>query len=147
MDFNGRVFTLNSHDIKFDYRRTNIEKNLIFLSASFKTQKNDMKKILENIQSLKEKKEISQPLRVKTGGSTFKNPKNKFKKKVWELIKESVDIQTTFGDAKISDKHCNFFINSKNASFENMLDLINFVKKKVKEKKGIDLDLELEIVK
>ena len=147
MDFNGRVFTLNSHDIKFDYRRTNIEKNLIFLSASFKTQKNDMKKILENIQSLKEKKEISQPLRVKTGGSTFKNPKNKFKKKVWEIIKESVDIQTTFGDAKISDKHCNFFINSKNASFENMLDLINFVKKKVKEKKGIDLDLELEIVK
>ena len=147
MDFNGRVFTLNSHDIKFDYRRTNIEKNLIFLSASFKTQKNDMKKILENIQSLKEKKEISQPLRVKTGGSTFKNPKNKFKKKVWEIIKESVDIQTTFGDAKISDKHCNFFINSKNASFENMIDLINFVKKKVKEKKGIDLDLELEIVK
>jgi len=95
---------------------------------------------------LKEKKENSQPLRVKTGGSTFKNPKNKSEKKVWELIKESVDTQTAFGDAKISDKHCNFFINSKNASFENMLDLINFVKKKVKEKKDIDLDLELEIV-
>ena len=147
MDFNGRVYTINAHDIKFDYRRTNIEKNLIFLSASFKTQKKDTKNILENIQSLKEKKEISQPLRVKTGGSTFKNPINHCNKKVWALIKESVDIQTTFGDAKISDKHCNFFINSKNASFENMLDLINFVKKKVKEKKGIDLDLELEIVK
>ena len=146
MDFNGRVYTINAHDIKFDYRRTNIEKNLIFLSASFKTQKNDTKNILENIQRLKEKKEISQPLRVKTGGSTFKNPKNHYKKKVWTLIKECVDIQTSFGDAKISDKHCNFFINSKNASFENMLDLINFVKKKVKEKKGIDLDLELEIV-
>ena len=146
MDFNGRVYTINAQDIKFDYRRTNIEKNLIFLSASFKTQKNDTKNILENIQSLKEKKEISQPLRVKTGGSTFKNPKNQCKKKVWALIKESVDIQTTFGDAKISNKHCNFFINSKNASFENMIDLINFVKKKVKEKKGIDLDLELEIV-
>ena len=146
MDFNGRVYTINAHDIKFDYRRTNIEKNLIFLSASFKTQKKDTKNILENIQSLKEKKEISQPLRVKTGGSTFKNPINHCNKKVWALIKESVDIQTTFGDAKISDKHCNFFINSKNASFENMLDLINFVKKKVKEKKGIDLDLELEIV-
>ena len=130
MDFNGRVYTINAHDIKFDYRRTNIEKNLIFLSASFKTQKKDTKNILENIQSLKEKKEISQPLRVKTGGSTFKNPINQCKKKVWALIKESVDIQTTFGDAKISDKHCNFFINSKNASFENMIDLINFVKKK-----------------
>ena len=146
MDFNGRVYTINSTDIKFYYRRTNLPKNLIFLSASFKTQKKDTKKILETIHYLKEKKENSQPLRVKTGGSTFKNPKNKSEKKVWELIKESVDTQTAFGDAKISDKHCNFFINSKNASFENMLDLINFVKKKVKEKKDIDLDLELEIV-
>ena len=146
MDFNGRVYTINSHDIKFDYRRTNLPKNLIFLSASFKTQKNDMKKIEENINNLKEKKEISQPLRVKTGGSTFKNPKNQSDQKVWELIKESVDIKKSFGDAKISDKHCNFFINSRNASFENMSDLINFVKKKVKENKGIDLDLELEIV-
>ena len=60
----------------------------------------------------------------------FQKSKKPLQKKVWALIKESVDIQTTFGDAKISDKHCNFFINSKNASFENMIDLINFVKKK-----------------
>ena len=146
MDFNGRVYTINSNDIKFDYRETNIPKNLIFLSASFKTQKSDMKKIVENIHNLKEKKKISQPLRVKTGGSTFKNPKIKSKKKVWELIKESLDTKATFGDAKISEKHCNFFINSRNASFDDMSDLIYFVKTKVKEKKGIDLDLELEIV-
>ena len=65
---------------------------------------------------------------------------------MWELIKESVDTQISFGDAKISEKHSNFFINSKNASFDNMNDLINFVKKKVKEKTGISLELELEIV-
>ena len=146
IDFNGRVYTINSNDIKFDYRKINLPKNLIFLSASFKTFKKDKKEIRENIYKLKEKKEKSQPLRVKTGGSTFKNPKNQSDKKVWELIKESVDNQISFGDAKISEKHSNFFINSKNASYENMSNLINHVKKKVKEKTGISLELELEIV-
>jgi len=146
IDFNGRVYTINSNDIKFDYRKINLPKNLIFLSASFKTFKKDKKEIKENIYKLKEKKEKSQPLRVKTGGSTFKNPKNQSDKKVWELIKESVDNQISFGDAKISEKHSNFFINSKNASYENMSNLINHVKKKVKEKTGISLELELEIV-
>ena len=65
---------------------------------------------------------------------------------MWELIRESVDDKINFGDAKISDKHSNFFINSKNASFENMYNLINFVKDKVKDKTGISLELELEIV-
>ena len=146
MDFNGRVYTINSKDIKFDYRKTDLSKNLIFLSASFKTNKKDRSEIVENIYRLKEKKEKTQPLRVKTGGSTFKNPKTQSKRKVWELIKESVDSQVSFGDAKISDKHSNFFINSKNASFENMYNLINFVKSKVKDKTGITLELELEIV-
>ena len=146
MDFNGRVYTINSKDINFDYRKTDLSKNLIFLSASFKTKKKIRSEIVENIYRLKEKKEKSQPLRVKTGGSTFKNPKSQSKRKVWELIKESVDSQVSFGDAKISDKHSNFFINSKNASFENMYNLINFVKSKVKEKTGITLELELEIV-
>ena len=146
MDFNGRVYTINSKDINFDYRKTDLSKNLIFLSASFKTNKKDRSEIVENIYRLKEKKEKTQPLRIKTGGSTFKNPKNQSKRKVWELIKESVDSQISFGDAKISDKHSNFFINSKNASFKNMIDLINFVKLRVKEKKGINLELELEIV-
>ncbi len=146
MDLNGRVFTINSEKIKFGYRQTNLPKNLIFLSASFKTNKQNKKQIEENILKLKEKKESSQPLRVKTGGSTFKNPKNKSEKKVWELIKENVDNQISFGDAKISEKHSNFFINSNNASYKDMCDLINFVKKNVKEKTGISLELELEIV-
>ena len=146
MDFNGRVYTINSKNIKFDYRQTNLPKNLIFLSASFQTLKKNKKEIEENIYKLKEKKKISQPLRVKTGGSTFKNPKNQLEKKVWELIKENVDNKISFGDAKISEKHSNFFINRNNATFKNMYDLINFVKKSVKEKTGISLELELEIV-
>ncbi len=146
MDFDGRVYTINSKNIEFGYRQTDLPKNLIFLSASFKTNKKDKKQIEENIYKLKRKKENSQPLRVKTGGSTFKNPKNLLEKKVWELIKENVDSEISFGDAKISEKHSNFFINSNNASFDNMHDLISFVKKSVKEKTGISLELELEIV-
>ena len=146
MDLNGNVHTINSKNIRFDYRQTDLPKNLIFLSASFKTTKKDKTQIEENINKLKEKKQNSQPLRVKTGGSTFKNPKNSIKKKVWELIRENVDSQISFGDAKISEKHSNFFINSNNASFKNMYDLINFVKKRVKESTGVSLELELEIV-
>ena len=146
MDFDGRVYTINKKNINFGYRQTDLPKDLIFLSASFKTTKKNKKKIEENIHILKEKKENSQPLRVKTGGSTFKNPKNQLEKKVWEIIRENVDNQISFGDAKISEKHSNFFINSNNASFKNMYDLINFVKKNVKEKTGISLELELEIV-
>ena len=146
MDFNGRVYTINSKDINFDYRKTDLSKNLIFLSASFKTIKKNRNEIIENIHMLKEKKKNSQPLRVKTGGSTFKNPISQSEKKVWELIKDSVDNKISFGDAKISEKHSNFFVNSKNATFENMYNLINFVKSKVKEKTGITLELELEIV-
>mgnify|MGYP001369899868 CR=1 FL=1 len=146
MDLNGNVHTINSKNIRFDYRQTDLPKNLIFLSASFKTTKKDKTQIEENINKLKEKKQNSQPLRVKTGGSTFKNPQNSIKKKVWELIRENVDSQISFGDAKISEKHSNFFINSNNASFKNMYDLINFVKKRVKESTGVSLELELEIV-
>ncbi len=146
MDFKGKVYTINSKDIKFEYRKTDLPKNLIFLSASFQTSKSNKNKIEKNISNLIERKKNSQPLRVKTGGSTFKNPLSHSKKKVWELIKESVDHQISFGDAKISEKHSNFFINSNNASFENMYSLINHVKKKVKEKTGINLELELEIV-
>ena len=81
MDFDGKVFTIYSKDIKFGYRQTDLPKNLIFLSASFKTNKKNKKQIEEKIYELKKQKENSQPLRVKTGGSTFKNPKKKIKKK------------------------------------------------------------------
>jgi len=95
---------------------------------------------------LKKLKESSQPLRVKTGGSTFKNPVKSTERKVWELIRESVPEDISFGDAKISSKHSNFFVNSKNASFSEMNKLINFVRDEVKKKTGISLDLEIEII-
>ena len=95
---------------------------------------------------MKSKKEISQPIKVKTSGSTFKNPINQTNKKVWELIKESIDINEVnkmFGDAKLSEKHCNFLINNKKASSKDMKNLINFIKDNVYKKTGVNLELEI----
>ena len=95
---------------------------------------------------LNKKKELAQPTKLKTSGSTFKNPINQTDKKVWELIRSSVPIETSYGDASISEKHANFFVNKKNAKSEDMKSLINFVKKKVMDKTGIKLELEIVVV-
>ena len=95
---------------------------------------------------LKSKKDETQPTKIKTGGSTFKNPIDQTNKKVWELIRGSVPLDTRFGDAIISEKHCNFFINKDKATFEDMKKLINFVKDKVFTSTGIKLSLEIILV-
>ena len=96
---------------------------------------------------LKKRKDENQPTKIKTSGSTFKNPINQTSKKVWELIKESVSLELTFGDAGISDKHCNFFVNKNKATFNDMNKLIEFVKDRVEEKTGIKLEKEIKILK
>ncbi len=146
IDKTGKILTIPSSNFNFEYRKSNLPKDLIFLSASFKGKPKSKDLIKQEIEMLKLKKEASQPTRVKTGGSTFKNPINQTNKKVWELIRSSVPNNVSFGDATISDKHSNFFVNKNNASFNDMKQLIDFVKKKVKEKTGINLDLEIEIV-
>ena len=146
IDKNGRVLTIPSSKIKFGYRENDLDKNLIFLSASFRGEFKEKQKIEKFMKTLKEKKNETQPTKIKTGGSTFKNPISQTNQKVWELIKKSVPIDTKFGDAEISDKHCNFFVNRNNASFDDMKKLINFVKEKVKLKTGIKLETEVEII-
>ncbi len=94
----------------------------------------------------KHQKEAAQPTKIKTSGSTFKNPIKQTDKKVWELIKDSVPLDTSFGDAVISDKHCNFFVNKGNASFEEMKNLIKFVSNKVYENTGILIETEIVII-
>jgi len=146
IDKNGRVLTIPSSKIKFGYRENDLDKDLIFLSASFRGEFKEKQKIEKFMKTLKEKKNETQPTKIKTGGSTFKNPISQTNQKVWELIKKSVPIDTKFGDAEISDKHCNFFVNRNNASFDDMKKLINFVKEKVKLKTGIKLETEVEII-
>jgi UDP-N-acetylmuramate dehydrogenase len=146
IDKYGKVLTIPSSKIKFGYRENNLDKDLIFLSASFRGEFKEKQKIEKFMKTLKEKKNETQPTKIKTGGSTFKNPISQTNQKVWELIKKSVPIDTKFGDAEISDKHCNFFVNRNNASFDDMQKLINFVKEKVKLKTGIKLETEVEII-
>ena len=142
----GQVLTIPSKDIIFDYRSCNLSKDLTFLSASFKGNKKKKDKIKDEIKNLKIEKEKAQPTRIKTGGSTFKNPIKQSDKKVWQIIKESIPNNIQFGDATISDKHANFFINKGNASYKDMKKLIDFVKDSVKNKTGINLDLEIILV-
>ena len=143
---NGMVLTIPAKDIIFNYRFCNLPKNLIFLSATFQGKKDNKENIKELIKKLKMKKEKAQPTRIKTGGSTFKNPIKQTDKKVWEIIKKSVPDNVQFGDAVISNKHCNFFVNKGNASYEDMKRLIDYVKESVKKKTGINLDLEIILV-
>ena len=146
IDQKGNLITIPSKEVNFDYRNNDLPEDLIFLSASFKGAKSDVKKVNSEILKMKSKKERNQPTKIKTSGSTFKNPVNQTNKKVWELIRESVSTDTKFGDACISDKHSNFFINKGNATFQDMKNLIDFVSKKVFEKTGIKLEKEIKIL-
>ena len=146
IDRNGVIKTIPSSKIKFGYRHSPLDKDLIFLSASFQGKKKNREEINKEINKLKEEKNRRQPSRIKTGGSTFKNPINQTDIKVWELIKNSISTTKSFGDAKISEKHCNFLVNSKNAKFEDMMKLINFIKSEVEKKKNIKLETEIEII-
>ena len=146
IDKKGNVITIPKNNIKFEYRKNDLSEDLIFLSASFKGIKSNYNKIKNEMNKLKIEKERNQPTRVKTSGSTFKNPILQTKKKVWELIKESVPLDQSFGDACISEKHCNFFVNKGNAKFEDMKKLIDYVSKKVLEKTGISLEKEIKII-
>ena len=146
IDRTGNVLTIPSKNIKFEYRTNDLPKDLIFLSASFKGnfKKKDIAK--KDMETLKQKKEETQPTRVKTSGSTFKNPITQTNEKVWKLIKSSIPANSSFGDAMISEKHSNFFINKNNATYKDMKELIDLVRNSVREKTGVNLDLEIEIV-
>ncbi len=146
IDKSGNVITIPSKDIKFEYRNNDLSNDLIFLSASFKGVLSDYKKINDRMNKFKTQKDKNQPTKIKTSGSTFKNPIAQTEKKVWELIKDSVPLDKSFGDAGISEKHCNFFVNKGNAKFEDMKRLIDFVAKNVLDKTGVRLEKEIKIL-
>ena len=146
IDTFGNLKVIPFNQLKFNYRKIELKEELIFLSATFKGNISEKKKIKTYMENLAKKKNQSQPSMIKTGGSTFKNPIDQTTKKAWELIKYSVPEKIKFGDAHISEKHSNFFVNKKNATFEEMNSLINYVKKNVKKKTGININLEIKIV-
>ena len=131
-------------EIEFYYSGTNLSKDLIITSVKLKG-KIKPKGMIEKIQNeLIEKKKMSQPSQIKTCGSTFKNLSND--KKAWKLIKDSGCEDLREGDAVLSKKHCNFFVNNGKAKSIDIENLIKKVKKTVNEKTGVNLELEIKII-
>ena len=143
MDFDGRIRVIPSSNIKFTYRGCNLDNNLIFISATFRGKKENKTKIESKMSRLIEQKKKDQPSKIKTCGSTFKNPEGG---KAWKLIKDSGCAGMSVRDASISKKHCNFFINNGKAKAEDLENLINKVKSTILDKTGINLELELHII-
>ena len=143
MDFQGKMKVIYSSDIKFSYRGCNLGNNLIFVSATFKGKSDNKLNIQQKINNLIKRKNEDQPTKIKTCGSTFKNPENS---KAWKLIKDSGCGGMKVGDAYISEKHCNFFVNKGKATSKDLEELIYKVKSKVFNKTGINLELELQII-
>ena len=143
MNLKGEIKDFNKDEIIFFYRGNNFAKDFIILSVILQGKSLDKKNIQNKQIELLNKKKQAQPGRVKTCSSTFKNTKDK---KAWELIKYSNCSGLVVGDASISEKHCNFFINKNKASCKDMKKLINFVKEKVFASTGVRLSLEIILV-
>ncbi len=143
INFKGELKSFNKDQIEFFYRGNSFKEKLIFLSATFQG-KTGIKNLIQKKQDdLIKQKKNSQPTKVKTCGSTFKNPKNK---KAWELIESSNCSGLSIGGASISSKHSNFFINNGKATSADIEILIEKVKKQVFLKTGVELELELKII-
>tara|TARA_B110000444_G_scaffold153646_1_gene143797 strand:- start:33 stop:938 length:906 start_codon:yes stop_codon:yes gene_type:complete len=135
---------IKKEDIKFLYRGTNLSQDLIIISAKFKGLISNKGEIEKKQYNFIEKKKLSQPSQIKTCGSTFKNINKD--KKAWMLIKNSGCDGFKVGDATISKKHCNFFVNNGKAKSSDIENLIKKVKNTVYIKTGVNLELEIKII-
>ncbi len=143
LDKNGNEKEIKNDEIKFVYRDSNLSKDNIIISAVLQGKVTPKDLIQQKQNKLIEMKKNAQPSQIKTCGSTFKNPKNI---KAWQLIKKAGCENLFVGDAIISKKHCNFFVNQGNAKASDIEQLIQKVKLEVKNKTGVELDLEIKII-
>ena len=154
LDRQGNEYVLTLNDLQMSYRHTEGAEDLIFTKALFEGQKDQPEKISQRIETIKSKREESQPIREKTGGSTFANPKAEDldaanlspETKVWQLIDRVGGRGLKVGGAKMSEKHCNFMINTGEASAQNLEDLGEEIRKRVHEQFGIALRWEIRRV-
>ena len=134
------VQTLACKDLAFRYRGSNIEEGMIVVSARFRTHAGDKAAIAELMSTLKEKRQRTQPIREKTGGSTFKNPCGH---KAWQLIDQAGMRGARYGGAVVSKKHCNFLINAGKARASDFAALGERVRAAVLATSGVRLEWEI----
>jgi UDP-N-acetylmuramate dehydrogenase len=136
----GEIETLRGNDIRFDYRHTSFAPDDVMLRVKLELPSKPFKEILAGIRVCNEKRRASQPLNQKSAGCIFKNPQGgSAGKMIDELGLKSHHV----GDAKVSDRHANFFVNAGNASCADMLRLIDDVRDRVRSAYGIELENEV----
>lgn len=143
IDRGGNVHTLNPDEMGFSYRKSTVPSDWIFVSATFKGTPGNREEIQTKMDAIQQAREDTQPMRVRTGGSTFKNPAGK---KAWQLIEEAGCRGLKIGGAMVSEKHCNFLINAGSATSSDLETLGEEVRKRVLKKTGVALHWEIQRV-
>lgn len=140
VDGDGNLTRRSVADLEMTYRHTNLRSDQIVVKACFRGEATNPRDSLAKIEKLLAEREDSQPVRGRTGGSTFRNPETS---KAWELIDSAGCRGLTIGDAQVSTKHCNFLMNTGAAKAADLELLGNMVQKKVKDMSGIELQWEI----
>ena len=144
IDESGNLIVIDNKEFGFKYRGNSLTDNLIYTKVYFKVSPGKKEEIEERIKQIQQQRESSQPIRSKTGGSTFKNPSGN--KKAWQLIDEAGCRGLRMGDAVMSEKHCNFLINLGNATAAEIEDLGEMVRRRVFDNSGLMLEWEIKII-
>lgn len=140
LDPDGELHKLKLSEIGFEYRHCGIPEDWIFTSAVMRGTPDDKAKIAERMAEIRRAREESQPLRTRTGGSTFANPPGH---KAWKLIDEAGLRGFKVGGAMVSEKHTNFLINTGNASAADIENLGEEIRRRVKARSGVTLEWEI----
>lgn len=137
----GEVKEISPEDLQLGYRSSFFPDDWIILDITLKTQKSSKEEIAKILDEQKQYRLANQPVNQKTAGSTFKNPEGL---RAWELIKKSGCAELSVGGAKVSEKHCNFLINTGNATAADIENLGNMIVEKVKQETSITLEWEVK---
>jgi UDP-N-acetylmuramate dehydrogenase len=136
----GAQVTYSIADMGYSYRHSSAPADVYFTSAVFQGTSDKRDEIEQRMNEITERRETSQPIRTRTGGSTFKNPKGH---KSWQLIDAAGCRGLMHGGAQVSEKHCNFLINTGEATASDIEALGEEVRARVKETSGVTLDWEI----
>ena len=139
----GEQVTLSNADLGYTYRHSALPEGAVVVSATFRGHPGEPAAIQHEMDRIAAAREESQPLRSKTGGSTFKNPEGH---KAWQLVDEAGCRGLTIGGAQVSEKHANFLLNTGDATSADIEALGEEVRRRVKEKSGIELEWEIQRV-
>ena len=141
IDRRGRSHVLANSEMNYSYRHCGVSEDVIFTEALFQGARGDAERIAAEMDKITEAREATQPIKSRTGGSTFKNPPGQ---KAWQLIDAAGCRGLRLGNAQVSELHCNFLINLGGASAADIEDLGETVRRRVKDNSGVDLEWEIK---